>query len=84
MLTLLYSLLEGSAITIPQQIMAWITLAIDLISSVYLVWHMIKSRKMKPEQIVKLIKKNVKGNDLSKIANDLVNELMEEEEKKDE
>ena len=84
MLTLLYSLLENATITISQEVMAWITLAIDLISSAYLIYKLVKSKSLTPQQLVKLIKKNVKGNDLNKIAKEITEDLLEVEEKEEE
>lgn len=84
MLTLLYSLLENASITISQEVMAWITLAIDLISSAYLIYKLVKSKSLTPQQLVKLIKKNVKGNDLNKIAKEITEDLLEVEEKEEE
>ena len=84
MLTLLYSLLENATITISQEVMAWITLAIDLISSAYLIYKLVKSKSLTPQQLVKLIRKNVKGNDLNKIAKEITDELLEVEEKEEE
>ena len=83
MLTLLYSMLEGATITVSQQAMAWITLAVDVISAAYLIYKMIKSRKMSAEDIIKLIKKNLKGNDLNMISHEIVTELMNDKDKKE-